>query len=332
MSLRFGYSKITYQSLYDSMGLTPIPIMNAPAPGPQWPVRAFITMGNIPHGASVSPSFSNTVHTLYDTAPGSGILIPGSNGEWLLNNWWNKLVPWIAIIPGANNRCTNAVFLVTDAQVQYFSISQQQWIALSNSTDRSRMWTSSWYSFDYVSSLGAADLVWASSFNSPFYSCVKVSGDRASQDTLPPTGSKYGILHSGILASSSAVDISSINTDIGGVFVSAAVRMATADGSALNSASVEYMAQVAADYMPEVGFGLNAGKMVNIYASPAVGASSWKLIPTDGSTLRLYFVTTNANPNTFVLPNSAYTAVNGAASICMSAATLQANIPQLMTF
>lgn len=330
MPLRFKYPRVTYDDLVDSMGLTETPIMNPPAPGPQWPNQSFITMGNRCKGDSISPSYLSALHTLHDTSPGSGVLTPGSQGDWMVNNWWARPMPWVAIIPGANNRCTNAAIIVFDAQVQLFSIAQQKWVLVSNAVTKSRQWTSSYYQFDYVSVDTAADMIFKTKFNLPAYNCVKQIADRAAQDTLPPTTSKYRILHSGLsgLADSVPFDV----TDIGGVFISCAVRMISSDGGPLNSSNVEFMAAVAGDYYPDFSTGSGDGHLINPSYVPAIGSSSLQLIPADGATKRLYFVSANINPDTYIQDSSAYVLANGPASQCMSAAKLRANIPQLMTF
>ena len=312
------------------MGLTETPMMNKPAPGPQWPNQAFITMGNRCKGDAVSPGYLNLLHTLHDTFPGSGILTPGSQGDWMVNNWWARPMPWLAIIPGANNRCTNAAILVFDTQMQLFSIAQQKWILASNSITRSRQWTSSYYEFDYFTKVTGADRIYKIKFNLPAYNCVIQPADRLAEDTAPPTTSKYKILHSGLvgLTDSVAFDVQ----DIGGVFITCAVRMISSDGAALNSANVELMAAVAGDYYPDFYTGYGSGHLVNPPRVPAIGSSCLQLIPSDGSTKRLYFVSADINPNTWVQPASTYVLANGPKSQCMTAAKLQANVPQLMTF
>jgi len=330
MPLRFKYPKITYDDLVASMGLTETPIMNPPAPGPQWPNQAFITMGNRCKGDAISPSYLNTLHTLHDTSPGSGILTPGSQGDWMVNNWWARPMPWLAIIPGANNRCTNAAFVVFDTQIQLFSKSLSKWVLASNAVTRSRQWTTSYYQFDYITLDTAADLIWKLKANYPAYNCVKQLADRTAEDTNPPTTSKYRIVHSGLsgLTDSVAFDVQ----DIGGVFITAAVRMISSDGAALNSSHVEFMAAVAGDYYPDFSTGSGSGHLVNPSYVPAIGSSCLQLIPSDGSTKRLYFISADINPNTYIEPNSAYAQANGVAALTMSADTLRSNVPQLMTF
>jgi len=328
MQLRFKYPKITHDDLVASMGLTETPIMNPPAPGPQWPNQAFITMGNRCKGDAVSPGYLNLLHTLYDTSPGSGILTPGSQGEWMVNNWWARPMPWVAIIPGANNRCTNAAILVFDTQVQLFSIAQQKWVLASNAVTKSRQWTSSYYQFDYTTVDTGADRIYKTKFNLPAYNCVKQPADRLAEDTAPPTTSKYRILHSSLIGLTDSVTFDV--QDIGGVFITCAVRMISSDGAALNSASVEFMAAVAGDYYPDFSTGSGSGHLVSPAYAPAIGSSRLQLIPSDGSTKRLYFVSANINPNTYIEPGSTYAQANGIAALTMSAATLQANVPQIM--
>lgn len=92
------------------------------------------------------------------------------------------------------------------------------------------------------------------------------------------------------------------------------------------------MAAVAGDYYPDFATGSGAGHLVNPAYVPAIGSSRLQLIPSDGSTKRLYFVSADINSNCYIEPNSAYALANGPASQCMSAATLQNNVPQLITF
>lgn len=324
MNLRFKYKEITYADLVSNMGLTETPIMSAPAPGPQWPFQAFITMGNRCHGDAISPDFLAKVKSV-----NPGWSTPGNNGYHLINDPWNRPVPWCGIIAGANNRCTNAGIIVYDMQMQYFSIAQQKWILISTLADRLRNWTSSYYTMDYTTTDGSADGIRKTRLNMPAFNVVKEASDRSSEDDLPPTGYKYRILHSGLLAVNTPFDA----TDIGGIFVSCAMKMVSTDGNPLNSSAIEIMGQVGADYYPEAPpNNQNMGYLTGINSTPAVGSSCFRLIPSDGSEKRLYFVSANINPNTFIQPSSVYVLANGPASQCMSAATLQANIPQLMMF
>lgn len=324
MKLNFKYTKITYEDLVSSMGLTETTIMSVPAPGPQWPFQAFITMGNRCHGDAMSPDFLALVKSVNpDWAT------PGTNGYHLINDQWNRPAPWCGIIAGANNRCTNAGVIVYDVQMQYFSIVQQKWILISALADRIRNWTSSYYTMDYITTSGTADPIRKTRLNMPAFNVVKVAGDRLSEDTLPPTTSKYRILHSGLLAGDTAFDV----TDIGGIFVSCAMRIVSTDGSALNSSAIEIMGQLGADYYPQAAPNEQGeGYLTGINSTPAIGTGCFKLLPTDGSEKRLYFVSANINNNTYIQNASAYVLANGVASQCMTATTLQNNIPQLMYF
>ena len=100
----------------------------------------------------------------------------------------------------------------------------------------------------------------------------------------------------------------------------------------INSTSIEIMGQVGADYYPQEDFAQNAGYLTGINSTPAVGTGSLKLLPTDGSVKRLYFVTANINPNIFVQSASTYVLANGVDSQCMSVEKLRNNAPQLVTF
>jgi len=325
MHLRYRYPTITYADLVASMGLTETPIISPPAPGPQWPNKAFITMGNRCHGDAVSPDFAAVVKSV-----NADWATPGTNGYHLLNDQWARAIPWAGIVAGANNRCTNAAVMVYDVQMQYFSVAQQKWILISTLADRIRNWTSTYYTNNYTTTDGTADATYKTRFNAPAYCPVKVIGDRAAEDTLPPTGSKYRILHSALTTGVVHPDFNI--PDIGGIFVSCAMRIVSADGNPLNSATVEIMGQVGADYFPQADKAQNDGYLTGIFSTPAIGTGAFKLIPPDGTEKRLYFVSANINPNTFIQNASAYVLANGPASQCMNAATLQANVPQLMTF
>lgn len=322
MSIRFRYSKLTYSDLVDSMGLTETPIINPPAPGPQWPVKAFITMGNRCHGDALSPDFVNLIKSVYGTPP-------TGNGAWLIANQWARPVPWARIVVGANNRCTNAAVMVFDTQMQYFSISQQKWILISTPQDKSKLWTSSYFNSNYTTTIGTADYIFKSKFNMPAYNPVILSANRTTEDTLPPTSGKYGILYSSLLGGNSVV----FNTlDIGGIFVSCSMRLISSDGNPFNSSSIEIMGQVGADYWPEIDKKQNEGYLTGIFQTPAVGCGSFRLLPTDGSIKKLYFITADINPNTFIQNLSDYVIANGLKSQCMTATKLQNNLPQLMAF
>lgn len=325
MNLRFGYKKITFADLVSSMGLTETKIMNDPENGSQWAKKAVITMGRVCHGAGLSPDFAAIVKSVNpDWAT------PGTNGYLLLNDPWARAMPWCGIIAGANNRCTNAAVMVYDVQMQYFSIAQQKWVLMSSLADRVREFTSSYYTSDYTTTDGVADAIRLQRFNLAAYNVVKLPGNRTAQDTIPPTGSIYRIIHSSLFAETVYTPFD--YQDIGGVFTSCAMRIVSSDGGPLNSSTIEIMGQVGADYWPESNKKQGEGKLLGIYQTPAVGFGAFKLLPPDGSEKRLYFVSANINPDTFIQPSSAYVLANGSASQCVSAATLQANIPQLMTF
>lgn len=325
MNLRFKYNKITYADLVSSMDLTETPIISHPAPGPQWPDKSFITMGKICAGPGLSPDFVALVKSV-----NADWATPGTNGYHLLNDQWARPMPWAGIIAGANNRCTNAAVQVFDVQMQYFSIAQQKWILISTLANRVRDWQSSYYTSDYTTTDGTANKIYKTRLNMPAFCPVKSDADRTAEDTNPPTGSKYRILHSALFPDDAYINFDTL--DIGGLFVSCSMRIVSADGNPLNSSSVEIMGQVGVDYLPEADKKQGDGKLLGINQAPAAGGGSFKLIPPDGSVKRLYFVSANINPNTFVQPSSAYVLANGPASQCMSAATLQANVPQLMTF
>lgn len=114
--------------------------------------------------------------------------------------------------------------------------------------------------------------------------------------------------------------------------MSTSMRLVSIDGAPFNSTSIEIMGQVGADYWPESDKKQGQGYLTGINQTPAVGCGSFKLIPPDGTEKRLFFVSANINPDTFIQPSSVYVLANGPASQCMNAATLQANVPQLITF
>ncbi len=325
MILRYRYPEITYADLVDSMGLTETPIISPPAPGPQWPNQAFITMGNRCHGDSLSPDFVTLVKSV-----NADWATPGTNGDHLLNYQWARPMPWAGIIAGANNRCTNAAVQVYDVQMQYFSKTLRKWILISTLANRRREWQSSYYTSDYTTVDGTADKIYKTKFNMAAFCPVKSGANRTAEDTNPPTGSKYRILHSALFPDDAYTNFDTL--DIGGLFVSCAMRMVSSDGNPFNSSSIEIMGQVGADYWPESDKKQGQGYLTGINQTPAVGCGSFKLIPPDGTAKRLFFVSANINPNTFIQNASAYVMANGPASQCMNAATLQANVPQLMTF
>ena len=76
--------------------------------------------------------------------------------------------------------------------------------------------------------------------------------------------------------------------DIGGIFVSCAMRIVSADGNPLNSATVEIMGQVGADYFPQADKAQNDGYLTGIFGTPAIGTGAFKLIPPDGTEKRLF--------------------------------------------
>ena len=320
MNLRYRYQTITYADLVASMGLTETPIISHAAPGPKGPDQAYITMGNRCHGDAISPDYLNVIKGVYGTPP-------AGNGAWLVSNFWAKCEPWTGVVIGANNKCTNAGVYVFDTQLQYFSKSQQKWILMSTIDDRNREWTSSYYTNDYTSIDGSSTPVRPKRFNLAVHSPVKVSGDRTAEDN-PTTANKYRILHSGLLASKRIIDV----TDIEAIFASVSMRLVSVDGNPFNSASIEIMGQVGADYYPQEDLAQNQGYLAGIFSTPAVGSGALKLLPADGSAKRLYFISANINPNTFIQPASAYVIANGPKSQCMTAAKLQANVPQLMMF
>lgn len=317
MNLRFKYPLITYNDLVDSMGLTETPIISTPAPGPQWPFQAFITMGGRCHGDAISPDYLNLIKAIHGNPP-------TGDGAWLVSNYWARCAPWAGIVVGANNKCTNAGVHVFDTQLQYFSRSQQKWILMSTIADRNREWTSSYYTNDYTTIDGTSTLLRPSRFNLAAHSPVKVSGDRTTEDD-PTTPNKYRILHSSLLDAKRIVDV----TDIEAIFVSASMRLISIDGNPFNSTSIEIMGQVGADYYPQEDFAQNQGYLTGISSTPAVGTGCFKLLPTDGSTKRLYFISADINANTFIQSSSVYVLANGPKSQCMTSTKLRDNIPQL---
>ena len=183
MNLRYRYPTITYADLVASMGLTETPIISPPAPGPQWPNKAFITMGNRCHGDALSPDFAAIVKSV-----NADWATPGTNGYHLLNDQWARPMPVAGIIAGANNRCTNAAVQVYDVQMQYFSVAQQKWILISTLANRRREWQSSYYTNDYTTVDGTADKIYKTKFNMAAFSPVKSAANRTAEDTDPPTG------------------------------------------------------------------------------------------------------------------------------------------------
>ena len=313
---------ITYNDLVTSMGTSEVPIMN-PMTTAIWPYRAFVTMGKRPHGDNVSATFKASAIAAYGDPP-------SGDGTGLLSSPWEAILPWVVVSPSAANRCTNAGVMLHDAQVQYFSIAQQKWIALSSLADRYDLYEMSYFVSSNFNFDANADKVYATRYNLPLYSCVKTTGDRTSEDSGPPTTSKYRLLHNGVSTGRIAVDWD----DIGGIFVSVAARMISVDGAAYNSADNELLLQVGADYYPELAYGTGAGMLTSLTGVPAVGGSGFQLIPTDGTSKHFYFVSANINDDTYFVSNSDYVLANGGSGTinAMSAATLQANVPQIMSF
>lgn len=328
MNFRFKPRTLVYSDFTTAMGLSSATPMSAPAPGTaQWPFKGFVVSGNRLHGDSTSASFYAAVWAAYPS--GSAGDIAARNN--LLNSPFGRIAPWFLITPSANNRCTNAGFLVTDPQCQIFSISQNRWIPLTTNTDRTARPTCSYYQLANIAYDTACDIIYPNRYNWPIYNPVKVVGDRASADSSPPTTSKYRIIHSG----SARLDYQTISgipyTDVGAVFTSYGIKMVSTDGAAFNHATNEYLCQIGTDgYYNDDALG--AGVYTGISVGPPVGASGMRMIPTDGSMNYFYMVTAKVSTDMYVDNTTVYSVANGADSVVMTSDNFAANIPQLLIY
>lgn len=305
---------LTYTDFVNNMGLVDRPLMSL-NPAWLWARKAWIGMGNRPHGDNLAAGY---VSRIYDQI---GTTYPDHYSA-LISNPWQDVTGWVVVHPAAENTCTNAVVLIYDLQVQWFDKTDNTWKLVSTTAAIERVPTNlQWWTKNTYASLGNCDKVYPNRLNIPRFSNVNSSADRFAPSSDP---AKYSILHNGM--SRAPVDY----TKVGGITVMCKARLEPISGSLNGVPSI--MMQVGADYYPETGINNGQGLLVGANAIPAVGASQFKKLElTDQVFL---FTTARINPNTYYELTSQYVTSFPAGTYphAMTDAVFAANVPQFMNF
>jgi len=297
---------LTYNDFYSNMGLVGTPMMN-PLVGATFPVKAWIGMGNRPHGDNLSAGYKTKI-------------TGAANYADLTTKPWQDVTGWIYIHPAAENTCTNAVVLVYDFQVQWFDTTQNAWKLASATAALERVPVNqTWWTTNTFAGDGNAEKIYTNRNNIPRFSNVKLSADRsaASSDT-----SKYRLIHNGI--SRAPIDW----TKVGGITVMCRARLEPISGS-LNGVPSIFM-HVGGDYNPKTGENTNQGVMAGVTDLPAIGAGQLRKLELTEKTF--LFTTAKINPDTYIETTSNYVTSFPAGTYpqCMTDSVFAANVPQFI--
>lgn len=313
---------LTYADFYNNMGAAPEPMMvNAIW---QWPKSAWVGMSRL-HGDGLSTVWSESAQ------PGGAGGPSNPNYATLTTTPWEDITGWFAGVPAVANTCTNAGVKVWDFQLQYFDITTQSWklfnsVAASGYRDAKRS-NINWWTTDTFTSDGAATRFTSGRSNLPSFCCTKLNADMAAADPLPHADwSKYRIVHNAIPRVTADYSI------LGGIAVMCKAKIEAVPGTGALNGDPHIYLQIGADGWPRAGLIANSGILSGITNMPSIGGSSLKKLTTSEQVF--LYVTSSANPATVLDTTSPYIAAHptGPYPFWMSAATLQANVPQFKTF
>ncbi|MBS0424557.1 MAG: hypothetical protein JSR71_09095 [Proteobacteria bacterium] len=175
-------NKLTYNDFYNNMGLVGKTMMN-PLIGATFPVRAWIGMGNRPHGDNLAAGYKTKI-------------AGAANYDKLTTRPWEDVTGWIYVHPAAENTCTNAVVLIYDFQIQWFDVTENKWkLAAADAAGQRVPLNQKWWITNTFADDGAAEKIYPTRNNIPRFSNVKLSADRSAASS---DASKYRLIHNGI--------------------------------------------------------------------------------------------------------------------------------------
>lgn len=259
------------------------------SPGGQYALRGWRDASRM-HGDSVPKNWHDLV-------------VSNGNTYSNINTWWEELTPWWVFTIGSGNTTTNAGVVFYGAQLYTRDATTKLWkLRGDNNGDTNTLSGMGVYGGYYKmatydpTGLPAADLVSTPSFNVTGY-CPTVVASRGAPMTWAAAGgagqTKYFIVH-GTFGSCEITDASSID----GFMVTANVRLFGINGAALNG-TTQLLAQLGVDAYPHYSSSLGGTDLVGVTYMPAQAGCGNRLIPNDGTPLRLY-VTTYTNANTSI--------------------------------
>jgi len=264
-----------------------------------WASQAFFARGRVAHGSSCPSAFL------------AGMTAVDSSGMPLCQDmYWNAFAPWVVAIAESDNTCTNAYIKISKIRCYILSLRTGLWSRFGSQGNGYPSGGLTKYKYDYSTSYGGATVIYDFDGAPCFYPWHTV-------------GPEQIMLHSSIMAKG-AID----GEDYGGCFVVCESQLVAPIGSTFD-ATPRYALSVGADLYPDINTSVNAGVIAGQTYVPGVGGSAFRSIPTDGTPMLHYFITTNNAGVTTTNGTSVYEDVNGATSMYMSNAELAANMPVL---
>lgn len=313
--------KLTYQDFYDDMGLVAEPLIANSLW--LWAQKAWIGMGNRPHGDNLAVGWREGVK------PGGAGGPSNPNYVALTTTPWTDITSWFGALPATANTCTNAAVKVWDIQCQWFDLTTQSWKLIDPLAYIYRSaagGTVKWWTTDTFTSLGFADNLYTSRANIPSFCTTRLLANRGAAN---PDNAIQNIIHNG-MARATGMDY----TKIGGIATMCKAKIEPLPGDAVLNGDPRIYLQVGADYWPRPNIKADelGSVLEGITNIPAVGAGKLKKLTT--AEQAFLFVTANINPATYKETTSNY--INsfpaGTYPNCMTDAVFRANVPQFLTF
>lgn len=291
-------SNITAADVYSQMGASAEAMKGSPTN--QYYLTAYLTMANIAHGSAAPTGYINKLAT------------PGP----IQNSYWDAGAPWVQVISADANTCTNARFIVANAETYILRHSTGKWEKLAEN-DGTLVYGLDKYVISTYSVVGAAT--------------KKVAGIDNSWSFNDYSGGTYNVLHN---AFHRKVPLPGGGADLAGLFVTAKVKLVDENGGTSFTGTCKKYASLGFDFWPTMDSSLSGDMAFKApYTggeyNPGSGSSQFVLVPTDGSWLRLYYIPYVAG-GAFIDTNSAYHAAHGTAGMTFTAAQIAANPPILL--
>lgn len=298
--LTTGYKKVKYpkddlvlNDIISQMGVTSEIIKGNPSQ--EFYKRAFMVMGNIPHGNALPSSYVSSL----------------ANNS-IANTWWDAGAPWIDIVSGDSNTCTNARVLISALETYILRKSTNKWEKLFDHDGNIRSGLD-YYNIGSYSYTAKADKKIIGNKNLNSFNDFSNVGARGT-DVLSSTD--YRLLHKQIHKIKS---LPGGGVDLGGLFVTCLVKLVSESGdSSFNGVCKKY-ARIGFDFFPTITSSLTTDMAFSVGNSynPGSGGSSFTLIPTNNEWFRLFYIPYLDN-GAYLDNTSLYYTTNGSSSMCLT--------------
>lgn len=259
---------IVFTDIQSCLGANAETLYNPGSPiSDAWFTSGFIDMGTRPNGDNTSDTWTP------------------DNSSFKSAGFWNAVVPWVTIYPGATHSATNTRVEISNFKCLVYSISQKNWVDLT-ANDTKIPTSQNNYNFNLLTAIGSAD------------SRVEASGNVSYKLNVSKNPIKFSLNPKRIYGE-----------DVGGVFITCDAKLILDNGGGTDDrASAHLLVSVGADYRPSIS---NVDLDFYPEVSPKVCGSKFSLVTNTNKT----FYSIPLTPPGIVDTSSDYASAGGRATV-----------------